>query len=166
MRNDSLRFNIKNTPKCNIFLTQFNLHSSDPASECIILQQHRPSPTLAMMGTASLHQSSLPSGALGGATSNLQRPLYHPHHRPRLRDGRRLRMYKSLSSSEDEVRSTPELSTEDDFDMESECISEPRVIGSSAHSTTVDPYRKLKPDEILDAKMRNFLVVSIFFFIF
>lgn len=67
------------------------------------------------------------------------------------------------------MRSTPDaFSTDvDDFDLESDvCISEPRGMAFGERSTSVEqqqqPYRKLKPDEILDAKMRNFLVVRFF----
>lgn len=89
--------------------------------------------------------------------SECVRPSPPRHHRPRLRGGRQFRMYKSLSSSEDEVRSTPELSTEDDFDLESESISEKNDL-ISQH--LLQKRRMMKPDEILDAKMRNFLAVS------
>lgn len=79
----------------------------------------------------------------------------------RLRDGRRFRLYKSLSSSEDEVRSTPEFSTEDDYEMESESISLSEK-GDFFRSRKQPTLYNKQPDEIMDAKMKNFLVVSLF----
>lgn len=76
-------------------------------------------------------------------------------------DHRRFRLYKSLSSSEDEVRSTPEFSTEDDFDLEIESMSEHALTLSGQSSEHFLRHKALlKPDDILDAKMKNFLVVS------
>ena len=113
---------------------------SDPASECII---RRTSPIMGHHGTAGLASASTTA-----RTGSIQSYHHHHHHRPRLRDHHRFRQYKSLSSSEDEIRSTPELSTEDDFDFEPDSISEPRMT-----------HGKLRSDEILDqANMRNFLV--------
>ncbi len=179
--------------------------SSDPMSEYgLLLPPSRPSPSHAMLGsvsgsgTAGAYSTGHIRGG-GGSSSSAFQPSHASYHigattsataRPRLRDGRRLAMYKSLSSSEDEMRSmTPELSTEEDFDLDScalDLLSDqgPGTASSAAAASKnlmfmggsvggvgsaaaagggageLGMPRKLKPDDILDAKMRNFLVVS------
>lgn len=129
-------------------------------------QDHKSKLTSQFLSTSSLSgKAPLLSGGIEPFVGNESfssdqseciRPSPPRPHRARLRGGRQFRMYKSLSSSEDEVRSTPELSTEDDFDLESESISE-KIDLFPQH---IQKRRLMKPDEILDAKMRNFLAVS------
>ena len=182
-----------------IILNRNDSLDSNPASDSILPLTHSkysgPSPTQMMvLGGSSTHGITAGSivtnrsGQLGQHNQmltdsmNSTFPLYHhhnsPYHRLRLRDyHHRFRLYKSLSSSEDEVRSTPEqLSTDqEDFDLESECISEPMLVTKfmtpvgtghiqqmmEQRTSTNTSVTKIKPDDILDAKMKEFLVVSV-----
>ncbi|CAG2116617.1 unnamed protein product, partial [Medioppia subpectinata] len=82
------------------------------------------------------------------------RPPPPKPYKVRNRSGKKLRPYSSFSSSDEEIRSTPDPSTEDDLDIESESISEKgEHIDHNLHKCQ----RILKPEEILDAKIKKFL---------
>jgi hypothetical protein len=105
----------------------------------------------------STAESVIRNDSLSSDQSECVRPPPPKPHKNRNKLGKKLRPYSSLSSSDEEVRSTPECSTEEDQDIESESISE-----KGEHiDKNLKCQKIMKPEEILDAKIKKFLAVSI-----
>jgi hypothetical protein len=105
----------------------------------------------------STAESVIRNDSLSSDQSECVRPPPPKPHKNRNKLGKKLRPYCSLSSSDEEVRSTPEGSTEEDQDIESESISE-----KGEHiDKNLKCQKIMKPEEILDAKIKKFLAVSL-----
>src|SRR5207247_2125571 len=72
----------------------------------------------------STSESVIRNDSLSSDQSECVRPPPPKPYKARTKSGKKLRPYSSFSSSDEEVRSTPECSTEEDLDIESESISE------------------------------------------
>lgn len=94
--------------------------------------------------------------SLSSDQSECVRPPPPKPHKPKAKIIRKLRHYNSLSSSDDEIHSTPGCSTEEDQEFESESISERGLYNEKNFKCQ----RIMRPEEILDAKIKNFLAVS------
>lgn len=81
-------------------------------------------------------------------SENVSQPAPRPHHRTTRVRREKIRQQFSLSSSEEELRSTPEFA-EDDFYYQ-----------SLGEQSGLKCQKSLKREEILDAKIKRFLAVS------
>ena len=105
----------------------------------------------------STSESVIRNDSLSSDQSECVRPPPPKPYKARTKSGKKLRPYSSFSSSDEEVRSTPECSTEEDLDIESESISE-----KGEHiDKNLKCQKVMKPEEILDAKIKKFLAVSL-----
>ena len=105
----------------------------------------------------STSESIIRNDSLSSDQSECVRPPPPKPYKARTQSGKKLRPYSSLSSSDEDVRSTPECSTEEDLEIESESISEK---GEHFDRNLHKCQKIMKPEEILDAKIKKFLAVS------
>jgi hypothetical protein len=109
----------------------------------------------------STTDSVIRNDSLSSDQSECVRPPPPRPYKARNKSGKKLRPYSSFSSSDDEIRSTPEPSTEDDLDLESESVSEKGEHLGVDHNLHKCQKSRMRPEEILDAKIKKFLAVSL-----